>query len=434
VDRIADAVLETKVTYVRRLSHEVRTPLQIIMAGLQYILLRKRSDVSREVCDMLEEMQQACVDGMGILDDLLAYERLDAGTMTLDAEPVSVQELVKKSLRDFEGAAKLAEVVVDCLDETNGQQLVVSADKRKMVQVMRNMLTNALKFTPKEKGCIRVHVVHADSSVRIEVTDSGPGLDAEQRRRIVEETVRHDQRALLEDEQGYGMGVWLSRGIVELHGGHMGVESEGPGKGCTFFLELPVIKSGHPTPKGKPPSPLVSVAALATTKPITPHPMSVRHQSLRFTFASSDSDESDVAKESHIGEDLKILVVDDSLLCRKMVSRVLKDEGQLDEAVDGREATTLVLRSMAALEPYHLIVMDSAMPHTSGPVATEELRMQGYQGVIIGLTGNALPADVQTFLDKGANVVLLKPLDIGVLKRHVDEARRMLQRSESELK
>jgi CheY-like chemotaxis protein len=60
--------------------------------------------------------------------------------------------------------------------------------------------------------------------------------------------------------------------------------------------------------------------------------------------------------------------------------------------------------------------------------------MQGYQGVIIGLTGNALPADVQTFLDKGANVVLLKPLDIGVLKRHVDEARRMLQRSESELK
>ena len=416
-ERMADAVLETKVTYVRRLSHEVRTPLQVILSGLQLILQQRTSEVSAAVREVLEEMRQACLDSIGILDDLLAYERLDNSSMTLETEPVALSDMVKRCVRGFESSAKLAEVRVETLDDTAGRANV-SADRQKLAQVLRNMLANALKFTPRE-GKITVRVTAESDRVKVAISDSGPGLSAEMLRRLVEESSRHDHRLLLEDEQGYGMGLWLSRGIVELHGGRMGVDSEGLGKGCTFFLELPLLTDTSPgvSPQAK------SSPAMA----MTPLPLSVRHHNIRFTFSTS-SDEEDRPTETSPKEmpplPLKILVVDDSLLCRKMVVRVLKDEGLVHEAVDGRDATSLVVRSMQELAPYHIILMDSAMPHTTGPTATEELRRRGYKGVIIGLTGNALPADVETFLCKGADAVLLKPLDIQVMRRHIEETRR----------
>ena len=121
---------------------------------------------------------------------------------------------------------------------------------------------------------------------------------------------------------------------------------------------------------------------------------------------------------------LRILVVDDSVMCRKMVSRLLREEGRLDEAIDGHDAVRQVLAAEGARDPYHVLVMDSAMPNQSGPAATEELRAAGYAGVILGLTGNALPEDIEAFVSRGANAVMLKPLDVGVLLKYVADARR----------
>ena len=205
----------------------------------------------------------------------------------------------------------------------------------------------------------------------------------------------------------------------------MGVESEGLGRGCTFFLEMPLM------PKSSSSSGVSPQSKSSPATAMTPVPLSTRNHGIRFTFSTSSDDEDAPmapANKELSRQPLKILVVDDSLLCRKMVMRVLKDEGLLHEAVDGKDATSLVLRSMQELAPYHMILMDSAMPHTTGPTATEELRRRGYKGVIIGLTGNALPADVETFLCKGADAVLLKPLDIQVLKRHIEETRRRVSR------
>ena len=422
-ERMADAVLETKVTYVRRLSHEVRTPLQVILSGLQLILRHRASEVSAGVLEVLEEMRQACLDSIGILDDLLAYERLDNGSMTLETEPVALSDLVKRCVRGFESSAKLAEVRIDTLDDSSGTA-IVSADRQKLAQVLRNMLANALKFSKRE-GSVAVRVTAGAECVRVAVSDSGPGLSPEMLRRLVEESCRHDHRALLEDEQGYGMGLWLSRGIVELHGGRMGVESEGLGRGCTFFLEMPLLPASSSSQGVSP----LGNSSPATT--MTPVPLSARHHGIRFTFSTSSDEEDPLTQpltKDLPRQPLKILVVDDSLLCRKMVVRVLKDEGLLHEAVDGKDAISLVLRSMQELAPYHIVLMDSAMPHTTGPAATEELRRRGYKGVIIGLTGNALPADVETFLCKGADAVLLKPLDIQVLHRHIEETRRRVSR------
>ena len=419
-ERMADAVLETKVTYVRRLSHEVRTPLQVILSGLQLILQHRAAEVSAGVREVLEEVRQACLDSIGILDDLLAYERLDNGSMTLDTEPVALSDLVRRCVRGFEGSARLAEVALETLDDSTGKAMV-GADRHKLAQVLRNMLSSALKFSPRD-GKITVQVTSQGKCARVAVRDGGPGLTAEMLRRLMEDSSRHDHRLLLEDEQGYGMGLWLSRGIVELHGGRMGVESEGLGKGCTFFLEMPLLVETESS------SAESTQIATSPAPSMTPHlPLSVRHQSNRFTFSTSSDEEDphfETPQKESPSQPLKILVVDDSLLCRKMVVRVLRDEGLVHEAVDGRDATALVLRSMQEQSPYHIIIMDSAMPHTTGPAATEELRRRGYKGVVLGLTGNALPADVDNFLCKGADAVLLKPLDIQVLKRHVEETRR----------
>jgi signal transduction histidine kinase len=357
----AEAVLQTKVTYVRRLSHEVRTPLQVIYSGLQLILSRKRAEVSHGVLGVLEEMRQSCLDGMGILDDLLSYERLDAGTMTLEREALPVTELVRQSMRDFSVHAELSDVRLEYSDpfgENRRNRPLVNADRRKMTQVLRNMLSNALRFSP-AGSCIRVRVLcvtrRKELLARIEVADSGPGLTPEMRERLVKDAGRFDHTELLESEQGHGMGLWLLRGIVEMHSGQVGVESEGAGKGSTFFVELPVLAS----PTSQPFSGSVDSSdqnTLFRSYPITPHPRRAGlEQPLRFSFSSSASSENSAEEEElAASRPLRILIVDDSVLCRKMVSRLLKEEGCLDEAADGVEALRSVLRSMQDEAPYHM--------------------------------------------------------------------------------
>jgi signal transduction histidine kinase len=180
------AVLETKVTYVRRLSHEVRTPLQVIYSGLQYIIAKKNNEVTSGVMSVLEEMRQSCIDGIGILDDMVSYERLDAGTMTLEKETVVVSDFVRKSLRDFDISARLSNVSLEYTDpfgESRRSPPVVKADALKLGQVVRNMVSNGLKYTP-SGGSIKVKVYCPPTShegvhkVRIDFTDTGPGLSS----------------------------------------------------------------------------------------------------------------------------------------------------------------------------------------------------------------------------------------------------------------
>ena len=113
---------------------------------------------------------------------------------------------------------------------------------------------------------------------------------------------------------------------------------------------------------------------------------------------------------------IRVLVVDDSAMNRKMMIRgILKRVGLIDEAEDGAVAVEKMTASLASRTPYDIVFLDYQMPVMDGPTAAKEMRRLGYKGKIIGVTGNALPEDIATFISQGVNQVLLKPVQGGLI-------------------
>ena len=212
----------------------------------------------------------------------------------------------------------------------------------------------------------------------------------------------------------YNVTYLVSKSIVELHGGKVSVYSAGEGTGCTFTMDIPIISCG-----GTPQDLLSSESQLMQTG------LSIRHGSMHrpavlrraSTWVASKSS-GDFSYDIHFPVDtssMNVLIVDDAALNRKMLSRLIRPRFlQVMEAGDGLHAVDFVRQRITLGEssPPDVILMDFVMPNMDGPTATKEIRALGYSGIIIGVTGNALPADIEYFISNGANKVLTKPLRV----------------------
>lgn len=245
---IAEKANNEKNRFLSSMSHELRTPLNAII-GFADIL---RQGMAGPLNDkQLEYIQYVGESGNHLLElvtDLLDVSKIDAGEIKLSYAPVSIDtvfETAKTMLKDRIDEKGLVMVT------SNAQELVVSADERRLLQMLLNLLTNAIKYTP-EKGSIELKAtLLEDSFIKILVRDNGVGIDKDKQSSIFQEfnQVDPERDAAL---GGSGIGLALTRRLVELHGGAIGVKSE-LDKGSTFWFTLPVyrrdIASGSkPTP------------------------------------------------------------------------------------------------------------------------------------------------------------------------------------------
>jgi CheY-like chemotaxis protein len=262
-------------------------------------------------------------------------------------------------------------------------------------------------------------------SLQIDIVDQGPGIGREEMARLFREGVQFNPNQL-QAGQGSGLGLWISKGIIELHLGRLSAHSEGLGKGSTFSIEIPLVE--HPRleleegVEGD-----VEMGVFGHENPdldSTPSAGSIRYTLVENTHPVQEitpktlSDAAD--KESAVKEFddktppaiKRILIVDDTATNRKIVRRILKIDGftDVDEAKDGQECVEMVSCRPPSEPWYDLILMDYEMPRMNGPTATSRLRELGYSMPIIGVTGNILNADVSYFLESGANSVLPKPV------------------------
>ena len=205
----------------------------------------------------------------------------------------------------------------------------------------------------------------------------------------------------------------VSKGIVDLHGGVIGMSSDGQGCGSVFFVELPLVSPrGHGNEnihvKKHPSQSLVSL----TEDTI---PALKASNEVRLILSKEEEIEETLVHPATVHLKMKrALVVDDAALNRKMISRLLAlRHFDIHEASDGLEALCRLRACVGeCLPPYDVILMDFVMPNMDGPTATREIRGLGYSGIIIGVTGNALAEDIELFMTCGANKVLPKPLQI----------------------
>ncbi|MGE5357601.1 MAG: sensor histidine kinase [Bacteroidales bacterium] len=213
-------------------AHDLRTPMMRLRSIAETGLQSERPEAQREaLADCLEETDYV----VAMLNTLMDISEAETGTMKLVREPVDVGRLFAESVELY---ADLAEEKHQTITATASAGLQLDADHNRMRQVLANLLDNAVKYTP-EGGAIALTGREDAATVVIEVTDTGPGIAAEDVPRIWDRLYRSDASR---SERGLGLGLSLVRAIVHAHGGHVSVSSN-PGHGSTFTLEFPATKT-----------------------------------------------------------------------------------------------------------------------------------------------------------------------------------------------
>ncbi len=228
VDRI-------KSEFVSTVSHELRTPLTSIRGSLGLIAGGVGGKLPDAVKTLVEIAKNNCERLIRLINDILDIEKIESGNIQLDLRETALKPLLAQALAANEGfgAAKNVSLRLYCPDET----LQVMADSDRLTQVVTNLLSNAMKFSPPNET-VEVHVCRAGPRVRVEVRDRGPGIPDEFRKRIFQKFSQADSSDTRQ-AAGTGLGLNISRAIVERLGGHLGFESEA-GAGTIFFFELPL--------------------------------------------------------------------------------------------------------------------------------------------------------------------------------------------------
>ena len=453
-------ILEMKRRFVRFISHEIRTPLNTVCMGLELLeseiqdKLKAEKDVSSSPMTSEEEMEDnefwssvvhdvkdnAHV-AVSILNDLLNYDKLETGTMKLELDAVNIWDLVNRTVQQFQIQAinrrvdmrfdlvgKDTEEIVATYDIEGASSTRTTRDGKRVVgddvrlgQVLRNVISNALKFTPAD-GTVLVTAEYVKNglphakpvmdgdqvacdhpragSVRITIKDSGVGLTSEQLSQLFAEGVQFDANKL-QHGGGSGLGLNIAKGIVEQHQGTIRATSEGVGTGTTFYVELPLYEY-----------PFDEVTSDCDSK-----------DSNNCAPTEATSTVSEVQKE-FINGNLRVLVAEDSVSSRKMLIRLLDRAGyECIPAGNGQEAVEIVQKDLAAYDKnptehriIDTVLMDFEMPLVNGPEATKRLRRMGYKGLIVGVTGNVLDEDVEFFMQRGADDVMPKPVSLKGLK------------------
>jgi CheY-like chemotaxis protein len=242
-------------------------------------------------------------------------------------------------------------------------------------------------------------------NLQVEVTDTGAGMTAEQVAKVFGDGVQFNVNEL-QVGQGSGLGLYIAKGIAVQHGGSLTVASEGLGHGTTFTLSLPL----YIVPDAVLPESLKNKILLSSES------VSEFKDNLSSESVSEFKDNGKELAE-HPFESLRVLVVDDARVNRKLLMRLLQNQGHYcDEAEDGLVAVQLVENALKACNPYDTILMDFEMPVMNGPTAAHNIRALGCDSFIVGITGNLFPEDISFFKANGANKVLPKPLTMRDLK------------------
>jgi two-component system, NtrC family, sensor kinase len=231
--RELEAASEHKSAFLANMSHELRTPLNAILGFSQVLREGMAGEVNAKQAEYLDDVLSSGNHLLALINDVLDLSKVEAGEVELEVAPFSLREALERGIvmvreRAGEDGVQLALGLDTGVD-------VIEGDERRIRQVIFNLLSNAVKFTP-PGGAVDVSAAQVNGEVRVSVADSGPGIAPEDHKRIFEE-FRQTEAGVSQGE-GTGLGLALSKRLVELHGGRIWVDSE-LGRGATLVFTLP---------------------------------------------------------------------------------------------------------------------------------------------------------------------------------------------------
>jgi signal transduction histidine kinase len=237
--RQLEVASEHKSHFLANMSHELRTPLNAIIGFSQGLRQRLFGPINEKQEEYLDDILSSGNHLLSLINDVLDLSKVEAGQVELEVASFSLREALERGVVMVREPATRDGVRLS-LELAPGVDLV-AGDERRLRQVIFNLLSNAVKFTP-EGGEVVVATASRDHEVLISVTDTGPGIRVEDHERIFEEFQQTDVG--VQQREGTGLGLALSKRLVELHGGRIWVESE-PGHGSRFVFTLPANGANH---------------------------------------------------------------------------------------------------------------------------------------------------------------------------------------------
>ena len=369
---IAQAV-QMREHFLAVVSHELRTPMNAIL-GLNSLLLERVQD-KPQALRVLQYTQQSADHLMTVINDVLDYSQFSSGQLRARAEVFELPLTVRAAFELFTPQVENRALGYRCEIDPEVPHWV-RTDRHRLMQVLVNLLGNAIKFT--HQGSVRLRLSVREGGVAFSVSDTGIGMTAEQQASIFE---RFGQaHAQIQSQYGgNGLGLTISQRLVQLLGGTLQVHSQA-GVGSRFVFWLPLQSVPEPMPAAQHP---VAVAA---------------------------------APSAH-----RFLVVDDHPVNRLLVRQALLQHWPgcaVHECADGAQA----LQWLAEGQRCDLVLMDMVMPGMDGIEATQRLRAHPawHHTPVLGLTANVNPQDLARFEAAGLDGLLLKPFELAQLRAQIE--------------
>lgn len=365
-----EAANRAKDEFLATLSHELRTPLNAILGWAQMLSKNELDEATWKRA--VQTIERNTKLQARLIEELLDVSRIISGKLRIEPKPINLAPIFTAALDSVRQAA--AEKAIQLDSSIANMTELLNGDAARLQQVITNLLTNAIKFTPKN-GRVELRAQQLPSKVRLEVVDTGRGISANLLPQIFE---RFRQGDNAKTNGGLGLGLAISRHLVELHGGTISAVSDGEGKGATFIVELPLLGVAERLP-GK---------RAASTLP---------------KQATSD------ALPTLAG--VEIVVVDDEPDARELAATMLRHFGaNVRVAGSAAEAFELVVA-----RPPQVLVSDIAMPGQDGYQLVQRIRSHESQAVrsvpAVAVTAFATRQDRDRALSVGFQRHLAKPIE-----------------------
>ena len=409
----AEAASEAKDHFLATLSHELRTPLTPVLAIAS--VLEEEARLPGYVREHLAMIRRNVELEARLIDDLLDLTRISRDKIELRPQPTDVRELLRDALRTCcQQDIDSGRVHVESDFAAASHQ--VRADAPRLSQVFWNLLNNAVKFTP-DGGRVEIRTRDEDGQLTISVADTGAGIEPAELSHIFDAFVSfdHGEPAFSPHAGGLGLGLAISRAIVELHGGTIRAESAGRGRGATFTVILPLM-TGVPEPAAGVEGAATGDGALpAAAATVSANPAGAAAGS---PGAGTPDDDAQAAAGG-----LRILLVEDHPDTAAVMADLLGGFGHQVTVAGGVAAALAAVADLANDDhppPLDLVISDLGLPDGNGHELMRELSVRyGLKG--IALSGYGMEEDRNKSLQAGFSRHLTKPIHPSALREVIRE-------------